>query len=273
MELAIPHILEWGEEKVEESKEAIPSKSKTNKLAMNWDFTWGGLANFSIDTEVFQADTDGYILNDGTGSQEYPDMFIYEHKISARSTNSSFNINDIQIIQRPLTSSFYDHSLREFSPINGDNGVLNGRTGSDSFGYGVNYGGGFDLTGPSVNAGASFDWSHSTDWSIPACQVLTHHDPSLERFHVQYSVDPNGAWNNQSVTAENYTYYASSEFANYIAPSYYRVPITYFVNLSSSGSDRSLMIYMNSNSEMVVTLYHRGYFGDGRNTNGGDFNW
>ncbi|KAB8151243.1 hypothetical protein EZY14_019505 [Kordia sp. TARA_039_SRF] len=275
MEEAVPHILNWREEKLEERENANISKSgnKVRKLAMNWDFTWGGLANFSIDTEVFQADTDGYVLNDGTGTQEYPDVFIYEHKISTVSTNSSYNVNDIQIIQDPLISSVYDHSLREYSPLNGDNEVLNGRTGSDSFGYSVSYG--LDVSGPSVSAG--LDWSHSTDWSIPACQVLTHHDPSQELFHVQYDVDPFGAWNNQSVSAENYTYFASSEFANYIAPSYYRVPMTYFFDLyaPSEGDQgyRSLLIYMNSNSEMNVTLYHRGYFGDGRSTTAPGYSW
>jgi hypothetical protein len=254
------------------------SLNKVRKKAMNWNFTWGGLANFSIDTEIYQGDTDGYMLDDGTGNQEYPDMFIYDHKVSVRSTNSSYNVNDIQVIQVASTSDFFDQSLREYSPLNGDNGVLNGRTGSDSFGYGISYGGGFDLTGPNVNYGASFDWSHSTDWSIPACQVKTHHDPSVEKFHVQYDIDPFGAWNSQSVAAENYTYFATSAGANYIAPSYYHVPITYFFDLYApsqglESGQRSLYVYMNGNSQMDVTLYHRGYFGNGRSTTAPGYSW
>ncbi|MEM6685683.1 MAG: hypothetical protein AAF617_07845 [Bacteroidota bacterium] len=275
---AVSYILEWSDKKSEETREAFTTEktsSKVRRKAMGWGFTWGGLANFAIRTEIFEAQTPNYIID----QQEYPTMFIYDHVVSVISTNSSYKVDNLQIIQNPISASGLRTSLREFYPLNGDNGVLDGRTGSDSYGYGFGTNGNIGADGFSSGVSTSHDWSHTTDWSIPACQVRTYHDVSQNKFHVMYDVDTSGSWSGQSVSAENYTYYAYHN-ANSVSPTqgYYEdIPITYYYSLHnpSAGSDgyRDLLVQLNSNSIMTITLYHRGYFGTGRSTTAPSLTW
>jgi hypothetical protein len=265
MEQAVPRIIEWEEKKRTETPNLNFDKSgnKTCVLALDWDFIWNQVGDFGLDTEVFKADTPGYMLNNGSGTQEYADTFIYEHKIVATPTNpnQTWSVGNIQVIQEPEYNDFtgipLDFSLREYSPLNSDNGVLDGRTGSDSFGYGLDFG--IEATGGSI--GSSFDWSHTTDWSIPACQVKTFHNAVSELFKVMYDVDSNGAWSGSSVTAENYTYYATNADAVGYWENYHHAPTVYFVHMAPNNHvDKDLYIYADANGVLKVWQYHSGYF-------------
>jgi hypothetical protein len=266
IEQAVTSILEWSEKKtVEESEEMIPSKSgnKTLVFTLDVDFIWSGVADFNISTFANKADTEGYLINDGSGNKEYPSMFIFDHKITMASQSGSYRANDLQIVQQPygeIDSEWHESSLREYFPVNGDNGVLNGRTGSDSYGYGINSGGGFSLAGPDFNVGTSFDWSHSTDWSIPACQVKVYHSLADEIFHAQYDIDPMGSWAYQTITAESYTYYATRGL---FRENRYFLPTTYALGLynPSQGSNgyKTLLVELSADSEIKIAQINGAY--------------
>lgn len=281
IEELISEIIEWEEKKLTESRKISVGKSSSSptlETAMNFSFNWTDRAMFAIDTEVYHAKTNGYILNNGSQSFEYPDTFIYEHKITATPTNpnGTWTVGNIQVIQYADYQNFpslpLDTSLRQYSPLNSSNGVLDGSSGSDSFGYGLNFG--IDPSGGSL--GSAFDWSHSTDWSIPACQVNTFHNPSNEIFHVMYQIDPNGSWNGNSVTAENYTYYSTNFASVGFNPSYHHNPTKYFVNMKSTDNnvaDRDFWVKMNSSGQMLVRLYYWGYFDHPDNYLSFNYSW
>lgn len=263
IDVAVPEILAWSREKMKEKDNYNISKSgtKTRETALDFDYTWNQVCDYSLDLEVFKAPTDGYMLNNGSGTQEYPDVFIYEHKLTALPiTPNTWSITSLQVIQEPEYNNYsaltIDYSLREYSPLNSSNGVLDGSSGSDSFGYGLDFG--IESTGGSI--GSSFDWSHTTDWSIPACQVNTYHNPSQEIFNVQYAIDPNGSWNGNSVTAENYTYYATNAEPEGYWESYYHVPVSYYVTtLSNTHPDKDLYILADADQKLKVWKYHSGF--------------
>ena len=268
IEEAVPAILEWSEKERENARLAdvtVSSTGKTREQAMNFGFSWPGLANFSVDTEIYKAPTDGYMLNNGSSTVEFPDVFIYEHKLTVTptDTDNSFKYGDIQVIQEPYYSyPAYQYVLREWSPLNSSNGVLSGRTGSDSFGYGLDFG--IDATGGSI--GSSFDWTHTTDWSIPASQINTYHDPSQEKFHVMYDIDGNGSWAGNSATAECYTYYAASDpiAPLYTPTSYDYVPVEYRCHFlkNNAANNRTLRFELEPTGDMFVTAYYKGYYTD-----------
>ena len=263
IEQAVTSILEWSEKKkVEESEEMIPSKSGNKTLVTNLelDFIWSGVADFTIGSKGYRADTQGYFINNGSGNQEFPSMHIMDHIITMKSTNGSYRANDLHILQQPdVTNSGFESSLREYFPVNGDNGVLNGRTGSDSYGYGIDISGSYGLS-PSLNVGTSFDWSHSTDWSIPACQVKTYHSLPSEIFHAQYDIDPMGSWAYQTITAEGYTYYATRG-AN--RNNKYLLPTTYALGLydpsQGSSGHKTLLVELSSDSGVDVGYINGAY--------------
>lgn len=278
IDVAVPEILAWSREKMKEKDNYNISKSgtKTRETALDFDYMWNNVGDFGLNTEIFSADTDGYMLNDGSGNSEHPHMNIFEHKITATprthtSYPASWTVGNIQVIQEPIQTSQVNYSLREFSPLNSSNGVLDGSSGSDSFGYGIDFG--FGVDGPDVGGG--LDWSHSTDWSIPACQINTYHNTANELFHVMYLIDPNGSWSGNSVTAENYTYYANNGYPStpYFT-SFLDHPMTYFVNMVSDNDlDRDLLIVLDTNRVMKLWKYHGGYFDNPNNNTYEEYSW
>lgn len=271
MEQAVPKILEWREKKLKENTEASSLKSTsgdiTQKVALDIDFTWSGVMSIGLNTEVFLSKTPGYMLNDGSGDREYPDMLLYDHKLAVTpSSANNYSVNNIQTIQEPAVDDnvWFFNSLRGYSPLNSSNGVLSGRTGSDSWGYSVSASVGVGLDGPNYSNTVGADWSHSTDWSVPACQVNTYHNLSTEVFHAMYIVDPWGAWSTTTVSVENYAYYACSYFN--MEPRHYDIRPMYFAQVYSTQYNHVKdVIFHLSHEKIHVWKYHSGYFNDPNN--------
>lgn len=263
MKQAVSGILQWEEEKKEDSKGINFTKSTSNKVRevnLAIDIYWSGVANFSIDTEVYKTNTSGYMLNTGSGSSEYARTYIYEHNITATPTNyaySGWTVDDVQIWQQ-LGDDYapMDFSLREYSPINSSNGVLSGSSGSDSWGYNVNVG----IASDGISGGGGLDWSHSTDWSYPACQINTYHDPANEIFNVLYDVDPNGSWAGNSVTVKDYTIYSHNGLLWGADMTYTTIPMSYITKISSSAYNYDKVLHvMAQYSKLRVWKFPYGY--------------
>ncbi|MEM6685195.1 MAG: hypothetical protein AAF617_05310 [Bacteroidota bacterium] len=280
MKQAVTKIFEWAERKNKDVENKNPSKSANKVLVFPLDFEihWQWVGDYTINTQMYSAETPDYNIFSNAGRHEYPHASIFEHSYVANPYTGggyphTWVVDQIQNAQWPRTyapqandpdqTPFYT-SLRKYSPLNSSNGTSDGSSGSQT--YGFNVGAGIDNSGPS--GGAGFDWSHTTDWSFPACQINTYHNLNTEVFQVVYDVDHTGSWAGNSVAAENYTIYANTPHPIFINDSSCTFfPMMYFINMvSQHGGDRSLHVSVEFFSSSGPTIrwwhYHRGYFVD-----------
>lgn len=272
---AVEKITEWREDKNKEkvvakmqsesSSEHSVEEEEPAEIQHIWyvrDGDWSGVGTsygtFSFTNKLSIANNGDYSINVNGTSRPYPYTNVIGHKIVA-DPGEYYTVTNAIMISEPRHWSpgyAYKYRLEEYHPLNSSNGVLSGSSGSTTYGFSAGIGLAKDPSGT-----LGLDWSSTTDWSRPACEISTLHNTGpFPWFYATYDIDRTGTWAGDTVTAEG-----SSAFLTKDRQTRYGYVNSYYVQLYLKGnyifldfSPKELAVIMYDGASYVLE-YRRGF--------------
>lgn len=270
---AVEKITEWREDKNKEKAAAkMQSKSSSGYSVVEeepeeiqhiWSVRegdWSGVGDsygtFSVTNKSSIANNGDYSINVNGTSRPYPFTNVFGHKIVA-DPGDYYTVTQASMIteQREWGPEYeYEFRLEEYHPLNSSNGVLSGSSGSTTYGFSADIGLAQDPGGS-----FGFDWSSTTDWSRPACEISTFHRTGpYPWYYATYDIDRTGTWAGHTVTAEGSAAFLTKHYElrhDYL--NYYYVQLYLKGSLWLDHTPKELLVYMHDGLSYVIE-YRRG---------------
>ena len=273
---AVEKITEWREDKNKEKAAAkMQSESSSGEYFVEEEepveiqhlwvihdyYDWAdgdAFGMFSFTNKSSIGHNGDYSINVNGTSRPYPYTNVFGHKIVAypgdyytitktRMMTLAFEVNSDE--------NKYKYRLEEYNPLNSSNGVLSGSSGSITYGFSAGLGLAQDSSGS-----LGFDWSSTTDWSRPACEVSVGHNTGpWPWFHALHDINRYGNWEGDTVTSEGSSAFLTRDKetrSSYI--NYYEVQLYAKSNRWWDNTPRELVVYM-YNGVTYVAEYRRGF--------------
>ena len=232
-----------GEDLVEE-EEPVEVQHIWYLLDDDFDGLGTNYGSFTFTNKSSIGDNGDYSINVNGVSRPYPYTNLFEHKVVADPADF-YTITKAEMRTYASDWSYeskYKYRLEEYHPLNSSNGPLSGASGSTTYGFSSGVG-----LSQSPDASLGFDWSSTTDWSRPACEISTSHNTGpWPVFAATYDIDRTGTWAGDTVTAEGSSAFLTKDketrnnYVNY-----------YYVQLYAKGG---LVLYDYHPKDLVVFM-------------------